>query len=619
MKIAFCADHPIFQANRILQIKLAKDSPDTAWTSILAKLAKQKAIQVVTGDVAISKVHSGLWNPRDILIIQLLDAFDGSKLAKLGAIPFILIGPESPLYAYNFYREVKKIASTFRYRLLFSGIYKTFKSHSRFNYSFHFPSFSTEDILPIKKWLGRKFLVMVADNKYFKKNFPIFPSYKTEHFDWIKDKFWIWQSHIRKKAIQGELITKRLEAVEYFGSQNVLHLFGSDWDKLDALPKLWQKRLKKVLDKLNPKSIRRKDKIMKIASFRFAICFENTSYPGYLTEKIIDCFAAGVIPIYLGTPDITRLVPANSFINMRNFRSFSRLHKYLTNISQPEALEIISKGRDFLKSPKGKLYSHESIAKFILKLAIETAKNKLQFYSQFNEDALLWKIFKGKKGGLCIEIGSYNGVDLSNTLFFEKVGWKCILVEPIKEMCQHAQKFRNCPIVNAAVISQENQKSVPFNLVKDVETLSFTTTDSKHTQRIDAEGGKIEKRMVPAITMNRLIQRYNVKRIDFITIDTEGSELEVLRGFDLNKVKPRFIIVENNKDLLDKSISNYLKNYGYTHVKITGCNDWYAQKKDLACFRDDIRTLQNLKFKTHLKRLLYKALNRIKLAKNINR
>ena len=135
MKIAFCADHPLFQANRIFQIKLAKESPDTAWTSILATLAKQKNFEVVTGDIALANVQTSRWNPQDILIIQLLDASDGSKLAKLGAIPFILIGPESPLYAYNFYREVKKIASTFRYRQLFSGIYKTFKSHSRFNYS----------------------------------------------------------------------------------------------------------------------------------------------------------------------------------------------------------------------------------------------------------------------------------------------------------------------------------------------------------------------------------------------------------------------------------------------------------------------------------------------------
>jgi len=149
---------------------------------------------------------------------------------------------------------------------------------------------------------------------------------------------------------------------------------------------------------------------------------------------------------------------------------------------------------------------------------------------------------------------------------------------------------------------------VGFNLVKGIETLSFTTTDSKHIQRIKSEGGKIEKRMVTAITMKKLIQRYNVKRIDFITIDTEGSELEVLRGFDLNAIKPRFLIVENNKGLADKSISDYLKKFAYTHVKTTGCNDWYAQKNDLTIFRNDIQTIRNLKFRRFIREKLSKIL-----------
>ena len=609
MKIAFCTDSLIFQQNRILSIKLAEKYPGMSWISALAKLAKRKNLEVVTGDIAISNVQTGRWNPRDILIIQLHDAQDGIKLAKLGAIPFVLMAPESPLYVYNFYRQVEKFASTFRYRLLFSGIYKTFKSHPRANHSFYFPTFKTKDIQPIKKWSGRKFLVMVAANKYYQKNFPIIPSYKSEHLDWVLDKFRIWQSPIRKKAIESELVTKRLEAIEYFGSKNLLHLFGQDWNKLGNLPKLWQKRLKKVAYKLDPEPIKRKDKIKKIANYKFAVCFENTSYPGYVTEKIIDCFTAGVIPIYLGAPDITKFVPAGAFINMRKFNSFSSLHRYLTNINQQKALGIISYGRDFLKNPKGKLYNHENMAKFILNLAVESAKSKLRFYSQYSEDSLLWKIFKGKKSGLCIEIGSYNGVDTSNTLFFEKVGWKCILVEPIKELCQQAKEFRKCTIVNAAVISQENQKSVPFNLVKGIETLSFTTTDPRHIQRIKNEGGKIEKRMVPAITMKKLIQRYNVKRIDFITIDTEGSELEVLKGFDLNRTRPRFLIVENNKGFADKSVSNYLKKYAYTHVKTTGCNDWYAQKNDLTIFRNDIRTIRNLQFRRFIREKLLKILN----------
>lgn len=370
MKIAFCTDSVIFQQNRIFSEKLAKKYPGTLWISIFSKLAKQKNLEVVTGDIALSNVQFGQWNPQDILIIQELDAIHGNQLAKLGAKQFMLIAMEVPLYAYNFYGKIKKIAPAFRYRLLYRGIFKILPADSHFNYPARFPSFNTDDIIPIKKWHDRKFLVMVAANKYFEKTFPFpWPHYLTEYFDWIRDKFIKWHSPIRKYAIDNELITKRLEAIQYFGTQkNLLSLFGANWHDVSNLPKKWHKRLQKPIALLNPKTC--KDKIKTISSYKFAICFENTSYPGCITEKIIDCFVAGVIPIYLGAPDITKFVPAGSFINMRSFRSMGNLHKYLINISQQEALEIISKGRDFLYSPEGKLYSFESIAKFLLKLVM---------------------------------------------------------------------------------------------------------------------------------------------------------------------------------------------------------------------------------------------------------
>lgn len=375
MKIAYCTDSPIFQANRILQIKLAKKYPGTSWIPIFAKLAKQKGLEVVTGDIAISNVQTGHWNPHDILIIQELDALHGSKLAKLGAREFMLIGLEVPLYAYNFYRQIKKIAPAFRYRLLYSGIFKILPVDCHFNYPAHFPSFNTSDILPIKKWHDRKFLVMVAANKYFQKIFPFpLPNYLTEHFDYLRDKIIKWRSPVRKYAIDNELITKRLETIEYFGSKNLLSLFGANWHDFSNLPKKWHKRLKKPIALLNPKTC--KDKIKTTSNYKFAICFENTSYPGCTTEKIIDCFVAGIIPIYLGAPDITKFVPADSFIDMRNFKSMGNLHKYLLNINQQDALKIISNGRKFLNSPEGKLYSFEGIAKFLLKLVISYSKSR---------------------------------------------------------------------------------------------------------------------------------------------------------------------------------------------------------------------------------------------------
>ena len=371
MKVAFCNDLFRLQENRVLDISWTKNFPGISWIFYFSKLVGKKGVQVVTGDVALSHIQAKYWKPTEVFVMQELNATHGQKLIELGAKAFLLTGLESPLYAHKFYNNLPEIAPKFQHRILFSGIFKTFKSSGGRNYICHFPSYNLQDILPIKNWGQRKFLVTVAANKYFEKPFPIpFPQYLTEYFDWTKDKISKWQSPTRSQAIKNELHVKRLEAIEFFGSRHLLNLFGADWKDLTRLPRKWQKRLKKILPSLNPKTC--KDKIKTISAYKFTICFENVSYPGYVTEKIIDCFVAGVIPIYLGAPDIDKFVPANSFIDMRKFNSCEKLHHYLNKITPEEALKIISEGRKFLKTPKGRLYSYVGMAEFVLELVLKT-------------------------------------------------------------------------------------------------------------------------------------------------------------------------------------------------------------------------------------------------------
>ena len=100
----------------------------------------------------------------------------------------------------------------------------------------------------------------------------------------------------------------------------------------------------------------------------FALCLENVQYPGYVTEKIIECYVAGVIPLYLGAPDIDSFVPKDSFIDLRNFSNIYDLDKHLQNITESEAQKIISKGQEFLKSNLGMRHSYEGYANWMVGL-----------------------------------------------------------------------------------------------------------------------------------------------------------------------------------------------------------------------------------------------------------
>ncbi len=88
------------------------------------------------------------------------------------------------------------------------------------------------------------------------------------------------------------------------------------------------------------------DKMAFQATHRFAIAFENTAYPGYTTEKIVEAFAAGCIPIYYGDPCVVRDFNPNSFINCADFASFDEVVKRVVEIDDnPDLL------RQYLRTP----------------------------------------------------------------------------------------------------------------------------------------------------------------------------------------------------------------------------------------------------------------------------
>jgi len=73
------------------------------------------------------------------------------------------------------------------------------------------------------------------------------------------------------------------------------------------------------------------------------------------------------------------------------------------------------------------------------------------------------------------------------------------------------------------------------------------------------------------------LERYpHIPSVDFVSIDTEGTELNVLKGFDLVKYNPKVLLIENNYN--DTDVEEYLKDFGYIKVKRNYVNDFYIKK-----------------------------------------
>lgn len=105
-----------------------------------------------------------------------------------------------------------------------------------------------------------------------------------------------------------------------------------------------------------------------LSKYKFAICYENAkSIPGYITEKIFDCFFAGCIPIYLGPPNIDDFIPSDTYIDKNQFVDYFELYEYLRKLTNEDILRYQENIRIFLQSEQGKRFSSEAFASILLR------------------------------------------------------------------------------------------------------------------------------------------------------------------------------------------------------------------------------------------------------------
>lgn len=230
-------------------------------------------------------------------------------------------------------------------------------------------------------------------------------------------------------------------------------------------------------------------------------------------------------------------------------------------------------------------------------------KSEMKFHSQFGEDRLLANIFQEKTKGVCIEVGANDGINDSNTYYFENSGWNCVLVEPNPYLCQLIRSSRTA-ILHECAASNASGSTI-LNIAEGSERSHGVSTicgDQEAIKKIQSYGFTTKPIEVNTRTLDSiLVESKIIEPIDFITIDVEGHELAVLQGLSLQRWSPTIIIIEDNSYFTDNSISTYLEKFNYVKFNRTGVNDWYAQigNRRLVNIKSKSRYLfQKLTFKT---------------------
>lgn len=205
-----------------------------------------------------------------------------------------------------------------------------------------------------------------------------------------------------------------------------------------------------------------------------------------------------------------------------------------------------------------------------------------QSYAQFKEDRTLHRLI-GDSRGVYVEVGGNNGIEASNTYYFEKLGRRCVLVEPVPYMVEQIRANRRCTVIEAAADKQSG--AAEFLVARGGETLSTLDNENRFRSRVDEHADQ-ERITVRTETLNRILEEAGLvpgkDQIDLLSIDVEGNELSVIEGLDIQTWAPRVIILEDNSFGRDHSVQAHLAQAGYTRFMVTGVNHWYCTSVDTA-------------------------------------
>ncbi|MEI7732588.1 MAG: FkbM family methyltransferase [Verrucomicrobiota bacterium] len=198
--------------------------------------------------------------------------------------------------------------------------------------------------------------------------------------------------------------------------------------------------------------------------------------------------------------------------------------------------------------------------------------------SQLRQDIFALLVTNFKRSGFFVEFGATNGVDLSNTYLLEKsYDWTGILAEPAPIWHNELAQNRKA-IIDTDCVWSETGKTLEFDVVSEPELSTlrgFVASD----HNADKRKGAVHHR-VATVSLLDLLKRHNAPRhIDYLSIDTEGSEFQILSAFDFSDYEVSVISCEHNYTSARRSIYDLLTAKGYTRMfpTLSKWDDWYVK------------------------------------------
>jgi FkbM family methyltransferase len=209
-----------------------------------------------------------------------------------------------------------------------------------------------------------------------------------------------------------------------------------------------------------------------------------------------------------------------------------------------------------------------------------------KFYSQFGQDQYVFEnIFKNKSSGFFVDIGANHPIVCSNTYLLESKGWNGIAIEPQESLRELWPQNRTTPCLNY-VIGPENKQISFVEATSDEHGLSGVVGFNK----VSNSSRTIE---VEQIRLDDLFKQKNITHVDYLSIDVEGYEMNVLQSIDFSTVDIKLISVENDlgfknipiigkklgSELGNNKLRNFIEEKGYTYIARIVCDDFFIKNE----------------------------------------
>jgi FkbM family methyltransferase len=203
-------------------------------------------------------------------------------------------------------------------------------------------------------------------------------------------------------------------------------------------------------------------------------------------------------------------------------------------------------------------------------------RNVDELRSQFGQDAFVLSQLLFKKGGYFVDFGATDGIEGSNTYILEqRYGWKGILAEPARGWHKALQRNRTANIELSCVAGTSGQ-TIAFYEKGVFSSMQNYIAFKTKLKRLTKPGRFYD---VSTISLLDLLKKYRAPEvIDYLSMDTEGSELEILTAFDFSAYRFRAITCEHNYGPNRGKIFSLLSSHGYQRVfeSISEADDWYV-------------------------------------------